>query len=108
MLGPMRGCIRHAVACSQRRMQFDKPTIDIPTNQAKIAEMVSQLYTSRLLVYYAAHLLDQHKEAMIEAANAKMLVSDTYEKIISDAIKVLGGDGGERFYQLKTYYPDHK
>jgi alkylation response protein AidB-like acyl-CoA dehydrogenase len=108
MLGPMRESIRHAVAYSQRRMQFDKPTIDIPTNQAKIAEMISQLYTSRLLVYYAAHLLDQHKEAMVEAANAKMLVSDTYERLISDAIQVMGGDGWTRFYPVETYLRDAK
>jgi alkylation response protein AidB-like acyl-CoA dehydrogenase len=88
MLGPMRESIRHAVAYAQRRMQFDKPTIDMPSNQAKIAEMISGLYTSRLLVYHAAHLLDEHKDAMVEAATAKMSVSDTYEKLISEAIQV--------------------
>ena len=108
MLGPMRESIRHAVAYAQRRIQFDKPTIDIPTNQAKIAEMISQLYTSRLLVYYAAHLLDQHKDAMVEAANAKRFTSDTYEKLISGAIQVMGGDGWTRFYPLETYLRDAK
>jgi hypothetical protein len=108
MLGPMRESIRHAVAYAQRRIQFDKPTIDMPTNQAKIAEMISQLYTSRLLIYYAAHLLDQHKDAMVEAANAKRLTSDTYEKLISNAIQVMGGDGWTRFYPLETYLRDAK
>src|SRR4030043_73848 len=59
--GPMRESIRYAVAYAQRRMQFGKPTIDIPTNQAKVAEMFAGLHTSRLLVYHAAHLLDAHK-----------------------------------------------
>jgi len=58
MLGPMRESIRYAVAYAQRRLQFGKPTIDIPTNQAKVAEMFAGLHTSRLLVYHAAHLLD--------------------------------------------------
>ena len=108
MLGPMRESIRHAVAYAQRRMQFDKPTIDMPSNQAKIAEMLSQLYTSRLLVYYAAHLLDQHKDAMVEAATAKMFTSDTYERLISDAVQVMGGDGWTRFYPVESYLRDAK
>jgi alkylation response protein AidB-like acyl-CoA dehydrogenase len=108
MLGPMRESIRHAVAYAQRRMQFDKPTIDIPSNQAKIAEMMSGLYTSRLLTYHAAYLLDQHKDAMVEAATAKMFTSDTFEKLISDAVQVMGGDGWTRFYPVESYLRDAK
>lgn len=108
MLGPMRESIRNAVAYSQRRLQFDKPTIDLPTNQAKLAEMISGLYTCRLLVYHAAHLLDQHEDAMVEASTAKMVVSDTYERLISDAIQVMGGDGWTRFYPLESFLRDAK
>lgn len=108
MLGPMRESIRHAVAYSQRRLQFEKPTIDLPANQAKIAEMLANLHTSRLLVYYAAHLLDQHKDAMVEAATAKMMASDTFEKLISDAVQVMGGDGWTRFYPVESYLRDAK
>jgi alkylation response protein AidB-like acyl-CoA dehydrogenase len=108
MLGPMRESIRHAVAYAQRRVQFDKPTIDIPANQSKIAEMLSRLYTSRLLVYHAADLLDQHKDAMVEAATAKMFTSDTFERLISDAVQVMGGDGWTRFYPVESYLRDAK
>ena len=108
MLGPMRESIRHAVAYAQRRMQFDKPTIDIPSNQSKIAEMFAGLYTARLLIYHAAYLLDQHKDAMVEAATAKMFTSDTYEKLVSDAVQVMGGDGWTRFYPVESYLRDAK
>jgi len=108
MLGPIRESIRHAVAYTQRRIQFDKPTIDIPSNQSKIAEMLSGLYTSRLLVYHAAYLLDQHKDAMVEAATAKMFTSDTFERLISDAVQVMGGDGWTRFYPVESYLRDAK
>src|SRR4030066_165672 len=70
MLGPMRESIRYAVAYAQRRMQFGKPTIDIPTNQSKVAEMFAGLHTSRLLVYHAAHLLDEQKDTMVEGGPA--------------------------------------
>jgi alkylation response protein AidB-like acyl-CoA dehydrogenase len=108
MLGPIRESIRYASAYAQRRMQFGKPTIDIPTNQFKIADMLAGLYTSRLLVYQAAHLLDEHKDAMVEAATAKLFTSETYEKLISDAIMVMGGDGWTRFYPVESYLRDAK
>jgi alkylation response protein AidB-like acyl-CoA dehydrogenase len=108
MLGPIRESIRYAVAYAQRRMQFGKPTIDIPANQSKIADMLAGLHTSRLLVYHAARLLDDHKDAMVEAATAKLFASETYEKLISDAIMVMGGDGWTRFYPVETYLRDAK
>jgi alkylation response protein AidB-like acyl-CoA dehydrogenase len=108
MLGPMRESVRYAVAYAQRRMQFGKPTSEIPTNQSKIADMFAGLHTSRLLVYHAAHLLDEHKDAMVEAATAKLFASETYEKLISDAIMVMGGDGWTKFYPVETYLRDAK
>jgi alkylation response protein AidB-like acyl-CoA dehydrogenase len=108
MLGPIRESIRYASAYAQRRMQFGKPTIDIPTNQFKIADMLAGLYTSRLLVYHAAHLLDEHRDAMVEAATAKLYTSEMYEKLISSAIQVMGGDGWTRFYPVESYLRDAK
>jgi alkylation response protein AidB-like acyl-CoA dehydrogenase len=108
MLGPMREAIRYAVASTRRRIQFNKPTIEMPTNQFKIAEMISGLYTSRLLIYHAAHLLDEHKDAMVESSIAKMSTSDMYENILSNAIQVMGGDAWTRFYPLETYLKDAK
>lgn len=108
MLGPIRESIRYAVAYAQRRMQFGKPTVEIPANQSKIADMLAGLHTSRLLVYHAAHLLDEHKDAMVEAATAKLFTSETYERLISDAIMVMGGDGWTRFYPVESYLRDAK
>lgn len=108
MLGPIRESIRYASAYAQRRMQFGKPTIDIPANQFKIADMLAGLYASRLLVYHAAHLLDEHKDAMVEAATAKLFTSEMYEKLISGAIQVMGGDGWTRFYPVEGYLRDAK
>jgi alkylation response protein AidB-like acyl-CoA dehydrogenase len=108
MLGAMRESVRYAVAYAQRRMQFGKPTIEIPANQSKIADMLTGLHTSRLLVYHAARLLDEHKDAMMEAAAAKLFTSEAYEKLISDAIMVMGGDGWTRFYPAESYLRDAK
>ena len=108
MLGPMREAIRYAVSYAQRRLQFGQPTIDMPTNQFKIAEMIAGLKTSRLLVYYAAYLMDSKMDAMVEAALAKLYTSETYERLLSQAIQVMGGDGWTRFYPLESFMCDAK
>jgi alkylation response protein AidB-like acyl-CoA dehydrogenase len=50
--------LRNAVPYAQRRVQFGRPTIDIPENQFKIANLISKAKIARLLTFYTAHLWD--------------------------------------------------
>ena len=42
-LGWQAELLRNAVPYAQRRVQFGKPTIDIPANQTKIADLIIRL-----------------------------------------------------------------
>lgn len=108
MLGPMREAIRYAVVYAQRRVQFGQPTVEFQANQFHIADMFAGLKTARLLVYYAANLLDMKAEAMAEAATAKLYTSEMYGKIMNGAIQVMGGDGWTRFYPVESFMRDAK
>jgi hypothetical protein len=44
----------------------------------------------------------------VEAATAKMFTSDMFEKLISDSVQVMGGDGWTRFYPVESYLRDAK
>ena len=108
MLGPMREAIRYAVSYSQRRVQFNRRTIDFQHSQFKLADMFSALHTARLLTYHAAHRLDLKETAISEAAMAKLFASEAYEKLMSDAIQLMGGDGWTRFYPVECFMRDTK
>ena len=108
ILGPMREALRYAVAHSQRRIQFGRPTIDFQTSQFKIADMISRLKTARLLVYHAAHLMDMKEEAILEATNAKLYASEAFEELMSDAVQIMGGDGWTKFYPVESMSRDVK
>jgi alkylation response protein AidB-like acyl-CoA dehydrogenase len=108
MLGPMREAIRYAVSYAQRRIQFGQPTAEFQVNQFHMADMFAGLKTARLLVYYAANLLDMKAEAMAEAATAKLYTSETYGQIMSTAIQVMGGDGWTQFYPVESFMRDSK
>jgi len=44
----------------------------------------------------------------MEATLAKLYASEAYEKLVTDAQQVMGGDGWTRFYPLETFMRDAK
>jgi len=108
MLGPIREAIKYAIGYGERRIQFGQPTLNFENNQFRVSDMFAGLKTARLLVYHAANLLDLKAEAMAEAATAKLYASEVYEKIMSDAIQVMGGDGWTHFYPVESFMRDSK
>lgn len=108
MLGPMREAIKYAASHAQRRIQFGQPTIEAEVIQFKIADMIARLQTARLLVYYAANLMDTNVDAVIAATLAKLYASESYRELMSDAIQTMGSDGWTRFYPVEGYMRDAK
>ncbi len=106
------GCFREALRCvvsyGQRRVQFGQPTIDIPTNQFKIADMLLELKLARLATYYAAHLLDSGQQAAVESSICKVYGTDMLMKSSVEAVEVMGGDGTTRFYPVERILRDAK
>jgi alkylation response protein AidB-like acyl-CoA dehydrogenase len=107
-LGPMKEALRYAICHAQRRIQFGKPTIDSEVNQFKIADMIAKFRIARLTVYHAAHLLDLNTNAVSEATLAKLYVPEAYERVLTDAAQIMGGDGWTRFYPVDNFLRDAK
>jgi alkylation response protein AidB-like acyl-CoA dehydrogenase len=92
-LGGMRrqleDCTRHA----RERKQFGRA---IGKNQSianRIVDMALRLDTSRSLVYRLGAMKDRGEDAMLEAAMAKLHVSQSYVASSLDAIQIFGGYG---------------
>ena len=107
-VGKFRELIKAVVPYGQRRIQFGRPTIDIPTNRFKIADMLLQFKLARQATYYAAHLLDLGHEAAVESSISKAYASDMLMQSSVDAIQVMGGDGVTKFYPLERILRDAK
>ncbi len=85
----LEDCIRHA----RQRKQFGRP---IGKNQSvanKIVDMRVRLETCRALVRRIGQLKDQDAPAMLEAAMAKVHVSQSFVQSSLDAIQIFGGYG---------------
>ncbi len=93
--------LRNAVPFAQRRVQFGRPTIDIPENQFKIANLVSKVKIARLLTYYTAHLWDLGWDITLESNVAKVYICEGALQASLDAMQVMGGDALTPFYPVE-------
>jgi len=99
-VGGFRELLKSVVSYGQRRIQFGQPTINIPTNQFKVADMLVGLKLAKLSTYYAAHLLDLGQPAAVEASICKLYGADMLMHSSVEAVQVMGGDGATKFYPL--------
>jgi alkylation response protein AidB-like acyl-CoA dehydrogenase len=99
-VGGFRELLKSVVSYGQRRIQFGQPTINILTNQFKVADMLTALKLARLSTYYAAYLMDSGQQAVVEASICKLYGTDMLMHSAVEAVQVMGGDGATRFYPL--------
>lgn len=86
----LREALDHAVA----REQFGKPIAEFQLIQEKLGRMAIDLTASRMLVYRAAYEKDLGAERITtEAAMAKAFATEAAQRIIDDAVQILGGRG---------------
>jgi len=93
--------LRNTVPYTQRRVQFGRPTIDIPTNQLKIADLIIKFKIARLMAYYTAYLWDLGVDITIESNAAKVFNCESAMQLSIDAIQVVGGDAVTHFYPFE-------
>ena len=83
-----------AVAHARTRRQFGAALADFQLIQAKIARMATDLAAARLLTYLAAWERDRGAERVTcEAAMAKLFATEAAQRVVDDAVQILGGRG---------------
>ncbi len=86
--------LEEALRHVRTRQQFGRPLAEFQLVQDKLARMYVELTAARLLVYRAAWERDQGTERLtLEAATAKVGATEAAQRIIDDAIQLLGGQG---------------
>ena len=86
--------LAEALAHARSRRQFGKPLAEFQLVQEKLARMATDLAAARLLVYRAAWAADRGAERVtLEAAMAKSFATEAAQRIVDDAVQILGGAG---------------
>jgi acyl-CoA dehydrogenase len=94
-----------ALAHAVERRQFGQRLADFQLMKQKLARMATELAAARLLTYRAAWEQDRGAERItVEAAMAKAYATEAAQRIVDDAVQVVGGVGVLADHPLDRLY----
>lgn len=100
-LGAMERQLETCVAHARQRRQFGKPIGDFQSVSNRLAAMKLRFETARLLLYRAAWTKGEGRPAAMEAAMAKLYLSEAWIQSCLDAVQIHGGYGYTREYGIE-------
>ena len=107
-LGIAKGAYQVALEYSKERKQFGKPISHFQAIAFKLADMVTEIEASELLIYSATYKKNKGEQMTKEGAMAKYYSSEIAVKIANEAVQVLGGYGYTKDFPVERYYRDSK
>jgi acyl-CoA dehydrogenase len=104
-LGFARRALHETIEHAATRKLFGAPLGDLQMTQAAIAESASEVDASALLVYRAAWTKDQGAARVTrEAAMAKMVATESAQRVIDRAVQLHGGLGVTKGVKVEELY----
>ena len=103
-VGMARAALERAVAYAKERMSFGKPIAAHQGVAFRLADMATSVAAAEQLVLHAAALRSAGRPALREASMAKLFASETAERVCSDAIQTLGGNGYMVDYEVERIF----
>ena len=107
-LGVAQACLDACVEFALTRRQFGKKIGEFGMIQATIADMAAEAEADRLLVYRAAWLKDQGRQATRATSMAKLYATEAAVRAAGQAVLLHGGRGYSNEYPVERYYRDIK
>ncbi|HEX5829895.1 MAG TPA: acyl-CoA dehydrogenase family protein [Gemmatimonadaceae bacterium] len=104
-LGFARRALDEALAHAAARRLFGQRLGDFQLTRARLARMATEVDASALLVYRAAWTRDAGAPRVTrEAAMAKMYATEAAQRVIDDAVQLLGGRGVVSGHPVERLY----
>jgi alkylation response protein AidB-like acyl-CoA dehydrogenase len=105
-LGIAQAAMEAAVAYARQRPAFGQPIAGFQAVQFMLADMSAQIEASRLLLRKAACLKDRGRPLIREAAEAKLVASETAARVTTDALQIHGAYGYSTEFPIERLYRD--
>lgn len=106
--GLSKAALGTAIAYSLERKQFGQEIFQFQGLQFMIAEMATEVESSKLLVLESARLFDQGANNTMLASMAKLKATETCMKVTTDSLQILGGVGYTTEFPVERYMRDAK
>ena len=97
-----------SLAHVETRVQFGKKLGEFQAVKLKLADMASDLYTGRLLLYNAARLFDEELDAAQEVSIAKLFTTEAATRAADMAVQIHGAMGVSQAFHVERLYRDSR
>jgi len=101
LIGGMERQLEACIKYAQERRQFGKPIGKFQSVANRIVDMKVRLETARLILYRVAWMKRRKEKAPMDAAIAKLYLSESWVKSCLDAVQVHGGYGYTTEFELE-------
>jgi len=105
-VGLAQRALELALRYSQERKAFGKPIAQHQAISFKLAEMGTRLEAARLMTMKAARLKDAGQRSDLEAGMAKLFASEAARSNAEEALRIHGGYGYSKEYEIERIYRD--
>jgi alkylation response protein AidB-like acyl-CoA dehydrogenase len=105
-VGVAQRSLELALRYSQERKTFGKPIAQHQAITFKLAEMGTRTEAARLLTMKAARMKDAGERSDIEAGMAKLFASESAKENAEEALRIHGGYGYSKEYEIERIYRD--
>ncbi|MCL0028806.1 acyl-CoA dehydrogenase family protein [Dehalococcoidia bacterium] len=105
-VGVADAAFQAALKYAQQRQAFGVPIAQHQAIQLKLADMATKIQAARLLTYDAAEKKDAGERVDLEAGMAKLFASEVCGEVTLEAMRVHGGYGYIKDFDVERYYRD--
>ncbi len=106
-LGSAQKLLELSLDYARQRVQFGRPIAEFQAVQFMLADMATQIYAARQMLYHAAWLRDQKGSAVIkEASMVKLFCTEMAGRVADMAVQIHGGMGYMKEYPVERFYRD--
>jgi acyl-CoA dehydrogenase len=106
-LGSAQKLLDLSIEYARQRVQFGRPIAEFQAVQIMLADMATQIYAGRQMLYHAACLRDSKGEAVIkEASMVKLFCTEMANRVADMAVQIHGGMGYMKDFPVERFYRD--
>jgi alkylation response protein AidB-like acyl-CoA dehydrogenase len=105
-IGTMERLLEQALDYARTRRAYGEPIGRFQAVSHKLADVKVELEAARLLTYRAAWRLERDRGVALDAAMAKLFVSESFVRAARDVVQVHGGYGYMAEYQVERALRD--
>lgn len=106
VIGPAQRLLELSVDYSKQRVTFGKPISQRQAIQWMIADMATEIYAAREMLYWTAWHKDQNKKISAEASMVKLFATEAAFRIADRAVQIHGSMGYAKDYPVERWYRD--